>query len=61
MKNYLSKYFEIVSEKPEAIEIIPASTQTKIVMELLPVWAVITPILKKTPAPITDPTTVANA
>ena len=47
--------------KPEAIEIIPASTQTKIVMELLPVWAVITPILKKTPAPITDPTTVANA
>ncbi|NRO48550.1 hypothetical protein IMAU30132_00909 [Lactobacillus helveticus] len=55
----LAAISEIVN--PDAIEITPAKIYTKIVVELLPVWAVIVPILKNTPAPITEPTTVARA
>jgi hypothetical protein len=47
--------------KPDAIEMIPAKIYTNRVIEVLPVCAVIVPILKNTPAPITEPTTVANA
>lgn len=47
--------------KPEQIEMTPAKSQTKMVAELDPVLWEMLPILKKTPAPITEPITVASA